>query len=94
MPNDAKLGLLAGVIGVIVAAAVSLNRPPGAAPPVETAAPDATGKPAASAGAKAVPPGDAGPAKPPDPPSTPVARTKRDVDATPARRTPMDDVDP
>jgi hypothetical protein len=94
MPNDAKLGLLAGVIGVIVAAAVSLNRPTGAAPPVETAAPNATGKPAASAGAKAGPSGDASPTKPPDPPSTPVARTKKDVDGTPACRTPMDDVEP
>jgi hypothetical protein len=27
MPNDAKLGLLAGVIGVIVVALVSANRP-------------------------------------------------------------------
>ena len=28
MPNDAKLGLLTGVIGVIVVAAMSVNRPP------------------------------------------------------------------
>lgn len=91
MPNDAKLGLLTGVIGVIVAAALSLSRPPsGAPPPAQAAGPrelqSATGKPTA-APATAAPSSELA--------ATPVVRTKKDTDATPTSRKPgNDDIDP
>ena len=95
MPNDAKLGLLAGVLGVLVAAVVSVQRP--------TPPPGANTNPPPSAPAKAVantaPKPDAEPAAPPrtpavlptELPSTPVVRTKKEPDATPASRARNDD---
>jgi hypothetical protein len=86
MKNDAKLGMLAGVLGVIVAAVMFANAPPpvaqsrpgaGPAPPAkETPAPQATlTAPAAPADASA-----------PALPATPVVRTRKDVAAQPASR--------
>src|SRR5436309_5411335 len=96
MQNDAKLGLLAGVLGVIVAGVVSADRPPqnavgpGSPAPKQAskATPDAKPAPGAVGDApEAVPtPG----ALPGDLDSTPV-RTKKDADATPAGRTAKDD---
>ena len=91
MPNDAKLGLLAGVIGVIVVAVMSANRPqPATDPGVNT--PDSPSTTAAK------PAEDAKPAAPvarsPEPSSTPVVRTKKEPEGTPTSRTPMDDIDP
>jgi hypothetical protein len=98
MPNDAKLGLLAGVMGVIVAAVLSAQRPvpsPGAnvAPP-QAAAPKAVAKPVAPE-ANATTPPRAPEALPTDLSSTPVVRTRKEPDATPASRTRNDDdIDP
>ncbi|MBA4066075.1 MAG: hypothetical protein C0501_20620 [Isosphaera sp.] len=80
MPNDAKLGMLAGVAGVVLAAVLSANRPdPPAAPPPDPPAP---------AESPAAPP------TPVALPSAPVARTKPDPVATPAARPRTDDLDP
>jgi hypothetical protein len=97
MPNDAKLGLLAGVLGVLVAAVASVQRPtppPGAntSPP-----PSAPAKPAPKPDANAEPSGlPRTPAVlPTELPSTPVVRTKKEPDATPASRARNDDdIDP
>jgi len=104
MQNDAKLGLLAGVLGVIVAAVLSTHRP---APQTGTTIPEAAQtvapKTAAKATAEVKPKPDAiaiaepGPAVlPTDLPSTPVVRTRKEPDATPASRTTRnnDDIDP
>ena len=79
MTNDAKLGMLAGVLGVIVAAVLFANTPPAApsqpsaaGPPLKEAPPTAAATPP-EAGTAALP-------------STPVARTRKDVDAQPASR--------
>ncbi|MFM8271780.1 MAG: hypothetical protein ACKODX_05535 [Gemmata sp.] len=87
MTNDAKLGMLAGVLGVILAA-VFLAKPaqPVAAESQTKQAP----APTASAPVPGAPP-QAGPAALP---STPVARTRRDVDATPASRQVAHDEEP
>jgi len=94
MTNDAKLGMLAGVIGVIVAAVFFTKQPP---PPLtvepqvkqpqalQTAMPtppSALGSPAATT---VVTPPEARPAALP---STPVVRTRKDVDAQPTSRQP------
>ena len=95
MPNDAKLGLLAGVIGVIAAAVLSANRPaPAPVPAVPThasgpAAPRIE-KPLRARDVVASTPS----AQPADPPSTPIVRSRREADGTRAARTPADDIDP
>jgi hypothetical protein len=90
MPNDAKLGLLAGVIGVIAVAVVSANRPapanPTSAPVPVASAPAAPKDQPAAAVASA-------PAMPEENASEPVARTKNEPDGTPAGRTAKDDID-
>jgi hypothetical protein len=97
MTNDAKLGLLAGVFGVIVAGVVSADRPPpnATAPPAPTAAPKHAGKPSpetkpgrtvAAAPEAPVIPGTL----PTDLGSTPV-RTRPEPDATPTSRKANDD---
>lgn len=105
MQNDAKLGLLAGVAGVIVSAVVSMNRPqlvtlpspkkpdpttvqpaPATRPTIKPAPESSIPKPPADPVAPAVLPSDLS--------STPVARTKREPDVTPASRTKYDDIDP
>jgi hypothetical protein len=91
MTNDSKLGMAAGVAGVIVAAVLLSNNPPPAAqskpgaglPPKEKLA----GQPQLQAGTP--PPVAVTPVAPPEAsdtalPSTPVARTRKDVDAQPA----------
>jgi hypothetical protein len=87
MTNDSKLGMAAGVAGVIVAAVLLSNGPPQAAqskpgdgPPKEKL----TGQPQLQAG---TPPAAVAPepaAGSPALPSTPAARTRKDVDAQPA----------
>ena len=79
MTNDAKLGMLAGVLGVIVAAMLFANAPPPAPSPPSAAVPPQKDAPPTAA---ATPP-EAGTAALP---STPVARTRKDVDAQPASR--------
>lgn len=74
MTNDSKLGMLAGVLGVVVAAVFFAKQP---AQPV---AAEAQVAPTASA------PGAPPDAVPAALPSTPVARTRKDVDARPASR--------
>lgn len=92
MPNDAKLGLLAGVIGVIVAASLTLSRQPSGAPPPDQAAGPKQQAPA-DGNNLGVPPLAQTP--PADPTATPVIRTKPETDATPTGRKPgNDDIDP
>jgi hypothetical protein len=89
MTNDSKLGMAAGVAGVIVAAVLLSNGPPPAQskPGIATGTPKEklAGQPQLQAGTP--PPA----AVTPEPdasdtalPSTPVARTRKDVDAQPA----------
>lgn len=95
MPNDAKLGLLAGVIGVIAVAVVSANRP---APPKPATVPapvvlaPSTPSTIAPTDQPTVAVGSA-PDVPDDHASPPIARTKTEPDGTPAGRTAKDDVD-
>jgi hypothetical protein len=94
MPNDAKLGLLAGVLGVIVAAVVSADRQ-SPAPATNTATPPkVVAKPpsksdAAVAGQRTAPSSPA--VLPTELNSTPVVRTRKEPDATPASRARNDD---
>lgn len=89
MPNDAKLGLFTGVIGVIVAAAMSVNRPhPEAQPAV-----DVTGAPVAAAAPAELEKPPTPVARASEPASTPVIRTRKEPEGTPAGRTAMDDID-
>ena len=103
MPNDAKLGLLTGVLGVIVVAALSAQRPP--QPAAVTATPPATPAktPEPPTSESPVPePHPAAVESPPEPevlpaelPSTPVVRTRKEPDARPTSRTRNDDdIDP
>jgi 2-oxoglutarate dehydrogenase E1 component len=88
MTNDAKLGLLAGVLGVIVAGTLSANRPPqNATAPAAPAAPEP--KPARAAAAAPAAPASPG-ALPAALDSTPV-RTRPEPDATPTSRKANDD---
>jgi hypothetical protein len=81
MKNDAKLGMLAGVLGVIVAAVLFANTPP----PTAQSRPGAADPPAKE---KPAPPtvATAPEANTAALPSTPVARTRKDVDAQPTSR--------
>ncbi len=91
MQNDAKLGLLAGVVGVIIAATISGKSPSASGTttnPQSGTSPQST--PVTNYQAKsndvaatAVVPGDSG--------STPVARTKKNIDATTISRTTQDE---
>jgi hypothetical protein len=95
MPNDAKLGLLAGVIGVIAVAVVSANRPAPANPPsapVPVVLAPGTPSSAASTDQPTVAVGSK-PAVPGENTSPPIARTKTEPDGTPAGRTAKDDID-
>jgi hypothetical protein len=89
MPNDAKLGLLAGVIGVIVAALLSSPATP--APPAnDTSAP----LPSAKSIARSEPAPPSTPAVlPAELGSTPVAKTKQEFDATATSRDRADEID-
>ncbi len=86
MTNDSKLGMLAGVLGVVIAAMFFAKQP---SQPVG-AEPQAKQQPAPTASAPGVPP-EAGPAALP---STPVVRTRKEVDAKPASRQPNFDEEP
>jgi len=77
------------VIGVIVAAVVSANRPQPTNPISVT--PD---RPAVAAKPSETTPAPVAQSRPADPPSTPVARTRKEPEGTPTGRTPMDDIDP
>ncbi len=76
MTNDAKLGMLAGVLGVIVAAVLFANAPPPAAQSQPSAAVPPPKDTPASPTAATSPPEATTAALP----STPV-RTRKDVDA-------------
>jgi hypothetical protein len=93
MPNDAKLGLLAGVIGVIAVAVVSASRPaPANLPAPVASAPSVTRTNAAREGPTVVVSTPS--ARPAEQVSTPIARTRTEPTGTPTSRTPMDDIDP
>ena len=81
MTNDAKLGMLAGVLGVIVAAVLFADAPPPPPPPSQPSA--AVPPPKDAPPTAAATPPQAGTAALP---SAPVARTRKDVDAQPASR--------
>ena len=87
MTNDAKLGMLAGVLGVIVAAVLFAHAPPPSAqsrPGVEPQGKEnAATQPASPANAA---PGALSGTNTAALPSTPVARTRKDVDAQPTSR--------
>jgi hypothetical protein len=85
MPNDAKLGMLAGVCGVIVAAVMFAQpRPPPETPPGAKADSAQTVQPGAVANTPVAP----------EPASTPVVRTRKEVDGQPASRTNTPDEEP
>jgi hypothetical protein len=87
MKNDAKLGMLAGVLGVIVAAVLFANGPPSGTPgrpgPTSVEPNAKTGSPSAAAPAvsSAAPAASA-----PVLASTPVGRTRKETDAQPTGR--------
>jgi hypothetical protein len=83
MPNDAKLGLLAGVIGVIAAAVLSANQP---------APRDASGS--VSASTHKVAPHKSALAEPILPPSTTIPHTRPEPSGTPVNHRPSDNIDP
>lgn len=83
MPNDAKLGLLAGVIGVIAAAVLSGNQP---------APRDPSGS--VSALNHKVAPHKPALAEPSEQPSTTIPRTRLEPGSTPVNHKPSDDIDP
>lgn len=96
MTNDAKLGMLVGVVGVVLAAVFFTKQP---AQPV-SAEPQAQVQPVAvpsapsvpvSAQAALVPQADAAPARFP---STPVVRTRKEVPAQPTSRQSLADEEP
>ncbi|MCE9560707.1 MAG: hypothetical protein K8U57_01505 [Planctomycetes bacterium] len=103
MPNDAKLGLFVGVVGVIAVAVLSANRhphPQTAANVPSSVQKSAIAKPVEKMSVALV--ADAKPDPIPEPheapavlplelPSTPVVRTKREPVATPTSRTRGDD---
>jgi hypothetical protein len=89
MPNDAKLGLLAGVIGVIAAAVLSANRSVTPSP-VAHAPPPVVNSPALSSPST----NSLDLVHRTEPASTPIARSRAEPDGTPASRTWMDDIDP
>jgi hypothetical protein len=90
MKNDAKLGMLAGVLGVIVAAVLFAQTPPPGAP----ARPDTAGEPKGNPGPPPVATATAPPAGEPARPaadaaplaSTPVPRTRKETEARPTSR--------
>jgi hypothetical protein len=94
MTNDAKLGMVAGVVGVIIAAVLLSNAPPPAqSKSGEGAEPRPKEKLAAQHAQPGTPPAAVTPASEPTPetnaaalPSTPVIRTRKDADAQPASR--------
>jgi hypothetical protein len=76
MTNDAKLGMLVGVLGVIVAAALFTNTPPVQSQPSAAEAP-AQPKASAPTVANVAPPEARGGSEPLA--STPVARTRKEA---------------
>jgi hypothetical protein len=92
MPNDAKLGLLAGVIGVIAVAVVSANRP-APANPVSAATPVASAPAASTSQGQPAAAVASTPAVPDENASTPDVRTRVEPEGTPAGRTAKDDID-
>jgi hypothetical protein len=91
MQNDAKLGLLAGVVGVIIAATISsktptalgtASAPPGGTSPQSSPTANSQAK-TRDATAPVIMPGDLG--------STPVVQAKKNVDGTTASRSTSDE---
>lgn len=88
MPNDAKLGLLAGVAGVVLAA--TLYYPASAPGPAPTGPPAAAALPAVPAPVARATPPPAAPATEP-PPAAVVSGTRAELEARPTSRTPDED---
>lgn len=93
MTNDAKLGMVAGVAGVIVAAVLLSNNSPPAQSKSGSPEPHAKDKLAVQHAQPGASPAAVTPAGEPAPetnavalPSTPVIRTRKDTDAQPASR--------
>jgi hypothetical protein len=84
MPNDAKLGLLAGVAGVVAAAVLSLQNPPGSADPPDAQAAPATVQNSPPARTPVAPP------RAPEPGEGPSSSGRPDAPAVPASRTRAD----
>ena len=88
MPNDAKLGLLAGVAGVVLAAALYFpGSPAGPPPPGPPAAAALPAVPVPSPVARATP------QTPTAPPVAVVAGTRGELEARPTSRTTTPDED-
>jgi hypothetical protein len=89
MKNDAKLGMLAGVLGVIVAAVLFVNNPPTAKTlpgAVGSTTKEKTALPTPMAATPPETPAAPGEANTAALPATPVLRTRKDLDAQPASR--------
>lgn len=102
MTNDAKLGMLAGVIGVVFAA-VFLAKPPSPAelqvhaqPASVPAAPlvPASASAAGEGAPSGSPPETRSAARPSEPVATPVVRVRRDVPAVSVSRQPAFEEEP
>lgn len=96
MTNDAKLGMLTGVVGVLFAAVFLAKPPEPPAAPEPPAPAQAHAQPAAVPSAPANTPraGAVASAAPAAFPSTPVVRTRKDVAAQPTARRPLADEEP
>jgi hypothetical protein len=93
MPNDAKLGLLVGVLGVIMAAVLSVKSPVAQGTPSAQVAPAAAAAPKeVQAVKKGTTPETGTPAAlPAELASTPVTRSKKEIEGTPTSRASRDD---
>jgi hypothetical protein len=89
MTNDAKLGMLVGVLGVIVAAVLFTNSQPPQAPQAQPNAPEPTAPTVATAAPAPEVRKESAPLA-----STPVVRTRKDIDAQPASRPTGTDEEP
>lgn len=93
MTNDAKLGMLVGVVGVVVAAVLFGNpAPPTPEPPAPAKAATVPAS-APVATAASIAPSEL-PRDRPSLPTTPVVRTRKEADAQPTSRRPSDDEEP
>lgn len=92
MTNDAKLGMLVGVLGVVVAAVLFGNPAPQptASEPPAPAKPAALSASAPVAAAVAIAPPESPRDRPPLP-TTPVVRTRKEADAQTASRPTFDE---
>ncbi len=99
MPNDAKLGLLVGVVGVIVVALMSVGKPTNTGTP--TSAVSTGVQSSIPAAAPPIPEAASPPERQPSRPvarptelaNTPVPRLRKEPEGTPTSRSRNDDID-